>query len=168
MWYILERNRNVQVYIPPHSDDKFKKKIKSYGVAIAETAGITEIKERVFISDELKGLSKGETVYEHGLVLKSDKGLVFITGCAHPGLINIVRDVKKKFNENIYFLMGGFHLKDKENSEILGIIEELKNLGVKHVAPLHCTGRDAIGIIKKYFGNDYISLGKYIPYEIDV
>jgi len=61
------------------------------------------------------------------LVVKVREGLLVITGCAHPGLKNIV-NASSNFGK-IYGILGGFH--DFEEYDIL------KN--VSFIAPCHCT-----------------------------
>ncbi len=52
----------------------------------------------------------GEAIPEQSMVLNTGKGLVVITGCAHPGIINILERVKKDFGKEVYMVFGGFHL----------------------------------------------------------
>jgi 7,8-dihydropterin-6-yl-methyl-4-(beta-D-ribofuranosyl)aminobenzene 5'-phosphate synthase len=66
--------------------------------------------------------------------------LVIRTGCAHPGIDNIIDDVKKMFNEKIYLLIGGLHLKDSNQERIRDVILNLRACGIEKVAPMHCTG----------------------------
>jgi len=48
--------------------------------------------------------------------------------------------------------MGGFYLKDSAPQEIERIINELKHLGVTHVAPTHCSGKQAEELFVRIFG----------------
>jgi 7,8-dihydropterin-6-yl-methyl-4-(beta-D-ribofuranosyl)aminobenzene 5'-phosphate synthase len=48
------------------------------------------------------------------------------------------------------------------------IIEELKKLGVKRVAPTHCTGDPAIASFKEAFGGGYIKTGVGLVLEVPV
>ena len=61
--------------------------------------------------------------------------------------------------KNIYLLMGGFHLGGRSDAEIGAIIQRLKELGVKRVAPSHCTGDNAIGIFRDEWADDFIEGG---------
>jgi 7,8-dihydropterin-6-yl-methyl-4-(beta-D-ribofuranosyl)aminobenzene 5'-phosphate synthase len=85
--------------------------------------------------------------------------LIVITGCAHPGIVEIVKNAKKIHNKNIYMVFGGFHLPQKSESEVKRIIEEFRELGVLKVGPTHCTGDKAIQLFKDSFGENYIKLG---------
>jgi len=51
----------------------------------------------------------GTGIKEQSLIIKSAKGLIIITGCAHPGIVNIVKKAKEIFpNENVYLVLGYF------------------------------------------------------------
>jgi len=69
----------------------------------------------------------GTFIKEQSLIVNAGKGNVVITGCAHPGLENII-EKSREFGE-IYGVVGGFHGFSK--------LEELK--GIKLIAPCHCT-----------------------------
>lgn len=66
-------------------------------------------------------------------------GSLVITGCAHPGLTTIVREVVR-YTKRVRALIGGFHLMSEPYSVLKNIGEELRELGVEYVAPLHCSG----------------------------
>jgi 7,8-dihydropterin-6-yl-methyl-4-(beta-D-ribofuranosyl)aminobenzene 5'-phosphate synthase len=82
-----------------------------------------------------------------------------ITGCAHPGIVQIVTASKNLIKDNVFLVIGGFHLRDNSQSEIENIIYRLKNLGVRYVGPCHCTGDLARDLFKKEFGEYYIEVG---------
>ena len=60
--------------------------------------------------------------------------------------------------------MGGFHLGGRSDAEIRAIIQRLKELGVKKVAPSHCTGDNAMRIFRDEWADDFIEggLGTFI------
>jgi 7,8-dihydropterin-6-yl-methyl-4-(beta-D-ribofuranosyl)aminobenzene 5'-phosphate synthase len=55
--------------------------------------------------------------------------------------------------------MGGFHILDNTDEEILGIIAEFKSLGVRYAAPSHCSGERARKIFPREYGKRFIPLG---------
>ena len=101
----------------------------------------------------------GTSMKEQSLVIITEKGLIIITGCAHPGIVNIVEFVKKYLNQKIYLVLGGFHLMSYQDNQVKEIINELKALGVKKVAPSHCTGGRPIELFKAAWHEDFIDLG---------
>ena len=98
-------------------------------------------------------------IIEQSLILKTGKSLVVITGCAHPGIVEIIKKAKDSLKESIYLVMGGFHLMDMNESSILRIIKEFKKLGVKKAAPSHCTGEEAIELFKKKYKENFVENG---------
>ena len=78
------------------------------------------------------------------LVLREDDGLALVTACAHSGILNIVADVRERFNLPIYSVIGGLHLTGATQERISRTLNELKNLGVKKILPCHCSGEDFI------------------------
>jgi 7,8-dihydropterin-6-yl-methyl-4-(beta-D-ribofuranosyl)aminobenzene 5'-phosphate synthase len=110
----------------------------------------------------------GTDIKENALIIKTAKGLVVITGCAHPGIVEIVQKAKQMFpKDEIYLVMGGFHLIDKDQASIKNIVSELKKENVRKIAPSHCTGDYAEAQFKEVFGADYIpgNVGKPIIIE---
>jgi len=69
----------------------------------------------------------GTFIKEQSLVINTEKGNVVITGCAHPGLENIIE--KSKVLGEIYGVVGGFH----------GFSQLKKLHGINLIAPCHCT-----------------------------
>jgi 7,8-dihydropterin-6-yl-methyl-4-(beta-D-ribofuranosyl)aminobenzene 5'-phosphate synthase len=85
--------------------------------------------------------------------------LIVITGCAHPGIIDIVKQAKTLLSKEIFLVLGGFHLRDKNDAEIADIIQALQSLGVKYVGASHCTGDNAIRAFHNAFQGRAIRLG---------
>ena len=85
-------------------------------------------------------------------------GIVIVTGCAHQGIIRIIEKTITKFNDKIYLLIGGIHLKDLASKEVDEIVLKLKNYGIENIAPMHCTGRYATYAMKKAFGDKFMPI----------
>jgi 7,8-dihydropterin-6-yl-methyl-4-(beta-D-ribofuranosyl)aminobenzene 5'-phosphate synthase len=98
-------------------------------------------------------------IKEQVLILNTKKGLVIVAGCAHPGITEIIRKSKEFFKEEIYLVLGGFHLLDMEDTQILKIIKEFRNLEVKNVAPSHCTGERAIRLFREEYQKNFMKNG---------
>ena len=154
LWKILERNRDVTVYVCPHFKSEIKAKIKWYGSRIVEVEGVVKLSGNIYLSGELTGKRRDSSIPEQYLAIKTAKGIVVITGCAHPGIIEITQHAKAVFNSNVRLLVGGFHLKDHTAKEAHDIILRLKALGVSQVIPFHCTGRIAQELFIKEFKRD--------------
>lgn len=87
-------------------------------------------------------------------VMVKGKGLVVITGCAHAGLINTIKQVQRMTGSSeVYAVIGGFHLAGASAERINATIDELRKAGVKALMPCHCTGKKAITKFSEAFGN---------------
>jgi len=129
--------------------------------------------ESFFASDEIiSGVwttgPLGTWIKEQSLILNTKKGLIIITGCAHPGIVNIVKKAKEMFpRENIHLVLGGFHLSGASDSELRSIISDFKKLRVQKVAPCHCSGDRCRELFEEEYQNDFIEngVGKIINIE---
>jgi 7,8-dihydropterin-6-yl-methyl-4-(beta-D-ribofuranosyl)aminobenzene 5'-phosphate synthase len=101
----------------------------------------------------------GDRIIEQSLVLDTEKGLVIVTGCAHPGVVAIAKKAKEELSRDIYMILGGMHLLRHSEEDLDGVIDALKQLGVKKVAPSHCSGDKAIAKFKTAFGDGFIKMG---------
>jgi len=151
---ILKMNSNLTVYLPESFPKDFKKGVKSYKANIVEVDDPTNISESVSTTGEL-----GTWIKEQSLIVKTTKGLVVMTGCAHPGIVEILKEVKKVTNENIYLVLGGFHLAGVSDSELKKIAKSFRELGVKKAAPCHCSGDRTRELFKEEYKEDFISNG---------
>ena len=92
-------------------------------------------------------------------MVRTDKGLVIVTGCAHPGIVNIVKKAKGLVKGDILLVMGGFHLEWASKGKIKTIISSFEELGVRYVGPCHCTGEKSRLLFKEHFGDNYLEVG---------
>jgi 7,8-dihydropterin-6-yl-methyl-4-(beta-D-ribofuranosyl)aminobenzene 5'-phosphate synthase len=93
---------------------------------------------------------------ELSLALKSENGIVLITGCSHSKVEAIVRATKDYLGGNIDLVEGGFHLLPYDATYITNIAHLMKDdLGVRRVAPAHCTGNLAFKILREIYGENY-------------
>ncbi|MGB9681692.1 MAG: MBL fold metallo-hydrolase [bacterium] len=157
LWYILRENPSVKTFVCKNFSVEFKEKVRSFNVDMVEVDEPIEIKENVFTTGEIIGSYANSSLPEQALVVKEDK-LTIITGCAHPGIITMLKRVKEIFPYPIGLVLGGFHLYDKSDDEIYLIVEEFKSLNIERVAPCHCTGERAVKLFQQEFGNSVIKV----------
>ncbi len=148
---LLNVNDHLTVYLPQSFPAEFKARVSKRG-AVVSASGLMTITDHIRTTGEM-----GTSIIEQSLIVEADSGLVVITGCAHPGVVEIVRQAKRY--GDVSLVMGGFHLGDKSVQEVETIIAELERLGVRKVAPCHCTGERAIQQFKAVFGADFIQAG---------
>jgi len=150
----LQQHPGVTVYLPASFPASFQKSITALGSKVRALDKPTKLFDKVYTSGEL-----GTWIKEQSLVIDTPKGLVIVTGCAHPGVVPIVSATKNWLQKEVYLLMGGFHLDGQPLRELQRVGEELKKLGVKKVAPSHCTGEPARKLFRELWGRNFIESG---------
>ena len=70
-----------------------------------------------------------------------------------------MKKVKRQFpQDKLYFVFGGFHLKDSSKGEINSIVEKFKEMNVEKAGPTHCSGKEAEKTFKENYGKNFISI----------
>lgn len=86
----------------------------------------------------------------------TNKGLVIISGCGHPGIINIVEQAMELAGEKkIEAILGGFHLIDAKDDRIKETVRLLKEFEPHWIAAGHCTGFRAEAELFRTFGRRF-------------
>ena len=111
---ILQANKDAEIYVPT----SFWGIIP--GRKVVTVTSPLQISEQVFSTGELKGI-------EQSLALKTDKGILVLVGCSHPGVGNII-DAASRFGR-VYGIVGGFH----------GFHDFDRLSGLSLICPCHCT-----------------------------
>jgi 7,8-dihydropterin-6-yl-methyl-4-(beta-D-ribofuranosyl)aminobenzene 5'-phosphate synthase len=103
-----------------------------------KVAGFVTLEEGMFKEDAI--------IDDQALVVNvQDKGLVVISGCAHSGIVNTVRQAQRLSGvSEVYAIVGGFHLHDAGEERLDLTVDELMKLDPKILRPCHCTGTNAI------------------------
>ncbi len=73
-------------------------------------------------------------------ILVKDRGLVVLSGCSHPGIVNIVRHMHNITGERILCVIGGFHWSILPDEVVEKSLDALLELDPELVVPCHCTG----------------------------
>jgi len=150
----LEENKEVTVYLPEYLPESIKDTVRESGAELVEVREPVKICERAYSTGEL-----GDWIKEQSLAIETGKGLVVITGCAHPGVVNVVREAKKLLKSDVHLVLGGFHLCWLNALQIKGIVNGVKKEGVEKVAPCHCSGELARNTFEKAYGGNFILVG---------
>ncbi len=97
------------------------------------------------------------------MVVEDKEEINIITGCAHRGIINIIKTAEKIYKDKkIKSVTGGFHLKGKSKDRTEKTIEELRNANIEKIYVNHCSGIDFYAELKKYKNVEYAHVGKKI------
>jgi len=150
----LQENIHVAVYLPATFPLGFKESLKRAGIKTVEVNDHARICKGVYSTGVL-----GNLIKEQALMISTDRGLIVITGCAHPGIVNILKTVKEINADKILLVMGGFHLGAMGKPQLEKIIVNFRKLGVQQVGPCHCTGDMARQMLKEAYGSHCINVG---------
>ena len=93
------------------------------------------------------------------MLISTEKGLVLITGCAHQGIAEILEEIKETREQSFYMILGGFHFKDMNIDEVNKNLKLMQKFQVRHPAPCHCTGDNAIVKFYEEYGSAFIRIG---------
>ena len=113
-----------------------------------------------------KGLYKGKPIPDDSAIaIKSEHGVIVVTGCSHSGIANICEQAKKVTGQNLYAVIGGFHLFEKETEAVEGTIAYFKKEHPKYLYPMHCVDFPTLTKFRNVFGIERMSTGDVIRIE---
>lgn len=122
---IINMLGEVDVYVPRSFSREFKNRLRSKKkVEVREVYNKEELYKGIYTTGQLGRLTK-----EQSLVIKTDNGMIVLTGCSHPGLEKIIKTASS-FGE-IYGIIGGFH-----GFSNLNALNDLKL-----IVSCHCTAK---------------------------
>jgi Metal-dependent hydrolases of the beta-lactamase superfamily II len=97
---------------------------------------------------------------EQGLVIDvKGEGLVVLTGCAHAGVVNTVRQARRICGERpVRAVMGGFHLgfPTTPPENVAKTVDALRDLDIQTIMPMHCSGLKAHAAFSTDLGERYV------------
>lgn len=159
---IIELNSDITVFVPESISNSFIKDLKTLTNKVVVCKASQKLFDNVYTTGVL-----GKEIGEQSLIIDGATPTL-VTGCSHYGIESIVAKAKKIISKDIQLAIGGFHLKDKLENQIIKIVYKLQDLGVKQVVPTHCIGDLGIKTFKRYFKDAYISggVGKNITIQL--
>ena len=110
---------------------------------------------------------KTETGYEpdallddQSVYIRTDLGLVIVLGCAHRGMVNIIKHAQQLMEtDEVYMVLGGTHLFRASDEQLDATIAELNNIDVQWLGVSHCTGQGvalklSVSLGERFFFNN--------------
>ena len=150
---LLDDDRKPAVYLLPSFADAYKQQVR-------QLTQVSEVTPGQVIADDTSTTGEiGGNIPEQALLIRTEKGLVIVTGCAHPGIVQIVERAIELTGDPVDLALGGFHLGSKDKGEISAIITDFRRMGVQKVAPCHCSGERAIAMFAAEYGEAFIQAG---------
>ena len=150
---LLDGNRKPTVYLLPSFADAYKNQVMQL-TQVSEVTHGQLIADGISTTGEIQG-----NIPEQALLIRTENGLVIVTGCAHPGIVRIIERAVELTNDPVYLVLGGFHLGDKNKTDISAILADFRRLGVQNVAPCHCSGENAIAMFAAEYGQAFVQAG---------
>ena len=151
---VLAANPQITVYTPQAFSARLKEQVRAAGATLVEVSHPVQILPGLYSTGQM-----GTGPVEQALVAKTEKGLIVVCGCAHPGVDEMVARAKKVGQGDIALVVGGFHVGGIGPWRIRKILFQFRNLGVRQVAPCHCTGHRAREMFSRAYGEDFYASG---------
>lgn len=101
----------------------------------------------------------GEAIPEQGLVLETRDGPLLLTGCAHPGVVEMAARSAEVAGGPVFGVLGGFHLGSATAEDVQAIISRFRTMGIRKAGPTHCSGPDAMASFQDAYGEDFLQMG---------
>ncbi len=155
---------------------KYKKShLESVGAVFQPNTSCTEIFPNIFLSGEVPRTSSFEQPDpymklptegdrwlqdqlpdDQSLIIRTEKGLTIILGCAHAGLINILNHVTNLFpEEKIHSVCGGTHLGFADPEQFTATVKALESFDLERIGTSHCTGLLNAAKLQNHFGDKF-------------
>ncbi len=152
---VHQANPRIRVYCLADFPQVIFDEARALGLAVERVRQPRCITPGIFTSGAISGHPP-----EQALIIERDRDLVILTGCAHPGVVRMVRRARSLHDDKpVRLLLGGFHLLDEQPPQILARIGQLKAMQVRQIAPAHCTGSTATHLFSRAFGKNYLTAG---------
>jgi 7,8-dihydropterin-6-yl-methyl-4-(beta-D-ribofuranosyl)aminobenzene 5'-phosphate synthase len=151
---LLQRKPGLPVWLLESFPEELKKTVKQAGGSVHNVDRPESICPGVYTTGIIDGWIREQSLY-----LESAKGIVLLTGCAHPRIVNILYEVRRQTDKPVYMVMGGFHLAGFEKNEIQSILSFFQDNDVQKAGPAHCTGDEAIQLFKEAFQDNFLDIG---------
>jgi len=136
---ILEINKRAEIYVPASTTARLP------GRKVIPVSRPVQISDAIFSTGELKGI-------EQALAVRTDRGIVVVTGCSHPGVSEILEAASKL--GKVFGIIGGLH----------GFSDFDRLRGLSLICPCHCTQYKSE--LRQLFPKQYIACGAGLELEL--
>ena len=165
-YYVSEEGEYVYIGVDPHAK-KYTGRFVTAGGRIDEELTLFDgVDTHDYLSAACAALlEKDETGYhsdpfrhEQNLILSCEGKKVLLAGCAHNGIVNILRRAEDIVGGELDWVFSGFHLtnpstgRDEPRELIEAVGRELMARHTRFVTG-HCTGQGPFALLKDMMGN---------------
>ena len=155
---VLEKiNKKTDLYVTSNTEEEYSDKYTN-----AHVIGVSkpiQIDKEIWSTGSLKTDYKTNGLEEQTLIITKNDSMILLTGCSHPGIVKIVERCKEIHpDKKLELVTGGFHLMKETKKNVKEISSQLKKLGIKNIAPSHCTGDSSIEIFRQDWGDRFVDM----------
>jgi len=148
-----------------------KRELEASGATFIEHASAAELLPGVWVTGPVRrrypernwnpaiqivtpgGLVPDSVPEDMSLVIRTDKGLVVVTGCGHAGVVNTVEYAREIAGPGpVYGVVGGLHLFAAKDETLAWTAEKLHAAGLVDLLGAHCTGIETVFRIRQLAG----------------
>ena len=154
------------------------------GARRIDTPGLTEIAEGLFLT----GAVPRQTAYEdvggrffldqqgdrpdtlpddQSLIIQLGDSVAVVAGCAHSGIVNVLRFVRSRFpRAPVRAVIGGIHLVNAAADRIEKTVAAFKEIAVGRLMLGHCTGKAALAAVERAYGERFALLSPGVRLDL--
>lgn len=132
------------------------------------TTAFESLDSHLFVKG-VAGLRQDDLLDDLAMVIDTDDGLVVVSGCAHGGIINTLRQAQKLTGvEKVRSVVGGSHLVGSSDERVWQTVASLKEMNVGQLGLCHCTSQPAAAIMAREFGEGFFfnNVGRTTEVEV--
>jgi len=148
-----------------------KRELEASGATFIEHASATELMPGVWVTGLVPrrypernwnpairivtpgGLVPDSVPEDMSLVIRTEKGLVVVTGCGHAGVVNTVEYAREIAGPSpAYAVVGGLHLFAAKDDALAWTADKLRAAGLVDLLGAHCTGIETVFRIRQLAG----------------
>lgn len=167
--YVARRGEAYKtIGLEPHVQGKFKNRFRSFtgwwddelfvfddvsGADFATAASVS------LLEQTQEGYQSDRFLHEQNLIISCEGKTFLFAGCAHRGIVNILRTAEEHIGGELDYVISGFHLTNPglgidEPAELIRAVgEELKKREKTRYITGHCTGDGPYDILKGILGD---------------
>jgi len=127
---------------------------KTVNAVVIKTENPTKLSRGVYLTGAL-----GNGIKEQALFIDTQAGLIIVVGCSHPGILNVVEHVTNLLPKPVFLVIGVFPPPPGTPDGIQHMASRFRSLGVRHLAPCHCTDLGSKASLRSFYGKDYVEAG---------
>ncbi len=135
-----------------------KEFVESFKIPIHQVFGTYQVDQDIYVVSDFKRTYEFEKIQDRFVIRKNDEfvnddfqdeialvivengKLIVVVGCSHPGILNMLTDIKERFHMPIQAVIGGNHLVEADEERINQTLECMETLGIETIGFNHCSG----------------------------